>query len=254
MAEFSYGSARVTGMSHRNVNQPCQDSINLKVIDADKDKYLVMAVADGHGHRQHDLSATGSKLATASAVEVAEFGIRKYGNAYLDRFNETFANDVCHSWSQRILEDSMIRGIQFDPVRYGTTLTTAIMYGNTIVIGKIGDGSVVVKTGNDSIVLWAEDEEIRSNRTSSLCQIDAITRFEFERIDDCGGVLLATDGLVNSLPTFKNLETILEYFLCQLSSSALSTGVEHAIWGLAEQCAVGGACDDTTIVAAMPIK
>lgn len=145
-------------------------------------------------------------------MEVAEFGIRKYGNAYLDRFNETFANDVCHSWSQRILEDSMIRGIQFDPVRYGTTLTTAIMYGNTIVIGKIGDGSVVVKTGNDSIVLWAEDEEIRSNRTSSLCQIDAITRFEFERIDDCGGVLLATDGLVNSLPSFKNLETILEYF------------------------------------------
>lgn len=250
MSIIKYGSARVTGYSHRARNCQCQDSVSITCITVKRKKYLLMAVADGHGHPIHDLSATGAKIATDSAIELLTKKITRSGYKFLHKIGKEFATELCLHFNQRILEDSIAKKHDFSPIRYGTTLSFAIYSGDYLKVGRIGDGSTVVRNKSMSYVLWEQEEKIRGNETDSMCLVDAAAHFSFAEINNCQGVLLATDGLVNSLASYEKLTTILNYFIERLEEDKSNEGIDPYIHNLAEKCAVHGYGDDVTIAVA----
>lgn len=210
-------SAITIGQSHIDNGTECQDSAILDF----KDKYVMGAVADGHGSKKHFRSAKGSQF----AVEAAKYSIYEYMNNNYEKFVDAYNKDkkylidriikmLITKWHEKIKEDinnEPITQEEIDkyldgnfnedktPSIYGTTLLVGVMSEECNFGFLIGDGSFVVIDKHGKAYIPIEDENSKANYTTSLSSSDSFNGFVTHFFDEMPfSIMVSTDGLVKS--------------------------------------------------------
>jgi serine/threonine protein phosphatase PrpC len=203
------------GASHYRNNIPCQDAYALETQTISDKTAIALAVADGHGDAQHDLSEHGAKIAVKLAIqELLEFFQHFYCEenslSLLNRnFKQNFPRHIGRCWRKNIWQDAKKRLSSFTETdknektlkRYGTTLLTALILPNCLLLGQIGDGNILRVFPNGQIEEpFNNPTEIISNYTDSLCLESADKLWQTATLARIKGesLLLATDGLSNA--------------------------------------------------------
>ncbi len=204
------------GSSHGRTGKPCQDAYAVWSGSAAGAPCLAMAVADGHGDDRHDLSHFGSALAVRAAIEE----LIALSNCYaLERkwaqlkasFKTDFPRRLARRWREAVLTDYRQRAeVAGDPldsdaegallIRHGTTLIVALLAGDVLLLGQIGDGDVVlVKDGGDVECPLGDKPLVVGGETESLSSAESPRLWRTTALEQTGGLLLlATDGLRNA--------------------------------------------------------
>jgi serine/threonine protein phosphatase PrpC len=205
------------GASHRRAGKPCQDAYALWTGSGAGAPCIAMAVADGHGDDRHDLSHLGSTLAVRAAVEELGALHRSYAlegkwAQLKSSFKADFPRRLGRRWREAVVEEHG-RGrhaLGASPnseaeeallIRYGTTLLTALVAGDVLLIGQIGDGDVLLVGDGDELEcpLSNHPHEV-GGETDSLGSVEAPRLWRTAALERTGAglLLLATDGLINA--------------------------------------------------------
>ncbi len=206
------------GASHRRAGKPCQDAYALWTGSGAGAPGLAVAVAvaDGHGDDRHDLSHLGSSLAVRAAVD--ELVSLHDGFAPEERwaqlqasFTADFARRLSRRWRAAVVEDHRQRADAVggapgpDPegslwIRHGTTLIAALVAGDVLLIGQIGDGGVLlVGDGGEVECPFSSNPLEVGGETDSLASAEAPLLWRTTAVERAGRLLLlATDGLINA--------------------------------------------------------
>lgn len=134
------------GTSHVQHDLPCQDAYAWKVID----DYLMIVVADGLGS-----ALRAEQASNAIAEEVQHLFVEKQAAFAQQAVSEEGQKAILRSIfveSRALLEQ--IASIEEAPLKdYASTLLVAILHPNGFVAGQIGDGAMVAKLEDDSLLL-----------------------------------------------------------------------------------------------------
>ncbi len=176
---------------------------------------VVAAVADGHGHKAHFRSDTGSALAVVCAVE-------ELRRVVVDLTDPETAGDIVtsaaaaivDSWVTKVhhhieanpfdLGDERQVAMLDDQLRpYGTTLLATAVSGDLLVVLQIGDGDAVLVTEQgEALRAVADDPQLDGLHTSSLCEPAPLralrTTVVDTRVEDVALMFLCTDGFGTS--------------------------------------------------------
>ena len=213
------------GSSHILTYKPCQDYAASYFT---KD-YAIGIVADGHGSDCYFRSDRGSRFAVESAHCVIKDFLTSTKNMTRlpdGDWQKQIAASIISHWNDLIeqdketqpftkeelsrLSDDDIQQIESDKWQfaYGTTLIAIIRTRKCFFGLHIGDGKCVAidANGNPSQPIpW--DEDCFLNRTTSLCDTDAISRFRFAYMTENLPVaaFIASDGVDDTYPTDERL-------------------------------------------------
>lgn len=200
------------GSVHVRDELPIQDAV-LTWSDGDQ---AVVAVADGHGHRDHFRSDTGSALAVVSAVEELRRLLPELDERATEELEELVrdaAAAIVDTWVAKVehhIEANPFSpgeadsGASADPLRpYGTTILAAAASGDLLAFLQIGDGdSVLVSARGEAWRPLDDDPHLDGVHTSSLCQPNPLRALRVAvvdaRIDDVALAFLCTDGFGTS--------------------------------------------------------
>ncbi|MGN0649426.1 MAG: protein phosphatase 2C domain-containing protein [Oscillospiraceae bacterium] len=211
---FSGFAVSVRGASHEKSGAPCQDSARVYL---DKD-FAIAAVADGHGSERHFRSECGSEMATRVGIRsIIDFRERNGSLADVLRENpenaaRRIAANIIYCWNHetaahlKFLPLTAAEKSVFD--KHGG-LKTETIYGSTLIIAylernfcfglQIGDGSLTMNARGITAMPVPADDRLVGNRTTSLCDSDAIGGFRhFVYNGQADGIALSSDGLINS--------------------------------------------------------
>jgi serine/threonine protein phosphatase PrpC len=206
---WAFGCSR-TGASHLRASRPCEDAFSVWSGSSGAVPCIAIAVADGHGDPRHDQSRTGSALAVQTAVdELVDFHRMHMHlipqHVVRSEFRADFPRRVTRRWRDAVQADAGRREISLLPageyVRYGTTLISALIVADTILVGQIGDGDVVLVRPDGSVELPIPcDTRQLGMATQSLSSRDAHLLWRTATLDrGTGGILIvATDGISDS--------------------------------------------------------
>lgn len=258
------GTAR--GLTHVALHLPNQDSAGSGRIALTKG--VVAAVADGHGASRHFRSATGSMLAVRSALAVvseltadaaepwnaerAETLSGQLPQAIVTRWRELVARHLAsHPYAP---EEAAAMKLARDgqKIPYGSTLLVALIVGDWLVCGQIGDGDMLaVRPDGGAWFPVSGDDRLDGHHTTSLCQAGAVSSFRTAahdlRTEPLLALLLGTDGYGNAQAAGRWQPAVAR----ELAESAAAHDHDWfrrqvPLW--AERCASGhGSGDDTTI-------
>jgi len=212
-----FGCSR-TGAAHVRARRPCEDSYALWSGSAGAQPCIAFAIADGHGDPRHDQSRTGAALAVdAGIAELVAFH-RSYADGSIPRqqfragFKTDFPRRATRHWRELVVQDAGRRALPPAPAspatgqdqnftRYGTTLITALVVHDSILVGQIGDGDLLLVMPDGSIDFpLPRDPVLAGNETHSLSSPDAHLLWRTATLDrGQGGIILAaTDGISDS--------------------------------------------------------
>ncbi len=209
---WAFGTSR-TGASHRKNGIPCQDAFALWSGSSGSDPCSAIALADGHGDPRHDRSREGAALATGAAVEELTAFHRLHRQALPQHalrsgFRADFPRRVTRRWREAVSADAERCGLFSgngaafpDFSRYGTTLIAASVMGDSLLIGQIGDGDVVMVRPDGTVECPVPaDTALVGGETRSLSSRDAHLLWRTATLDRGGGGVLiaATDGISDS--------------------------------------------------------
>ncbi len=260
------GSAR--GAAHRATGLPNQDSGAQRVI-SEPPGAVVAAVADGHGHERHFRSAVGSALAVDVACQVAsrlaaDLGTRTREDEVDATARDDLVQGIVLDWRAAVGKQIAMRPYAAveraaldlagdgPEIPYGATLLLAMVTGRWLVCAQIGDG--------DLLAIWpdgrcfyplAGDSRLDGQRTTSLCQPDAVASFRTS-VHDLSempllALLLATDGYGNAQAADR-WQPGVGQDLARLAVEHDHRWFEWQVPSWAERCAsADGSGDDTTI-------
>jgi serine/threonine protein phosphatase PrpC len=211
---WAFGTSR-TGASHRKTSHSCEDAFALWSGSAGAVPCIAVAVADGHGDPRHDQSHIGAAFAVQSAIDELVSFHRMHlhdspPNLIRSEFRADFPRRISRRWRESVTGDAVQRGLT-DRVteemaagiftRYGSTLIAASISGDTILIGQIGDGDIVL-VRPDGIVECPipGDTTLMGSETRSLSSRDAHLLWRTATLDrgDGGVLIAATDGVSDS--------------------------------------------------------
>jgi serine/threonine protein phosphatase PrpC len=211
---WAFGCSR-TGASHTRSSRPCEDAFAVWSGSSGAIPCIAIAIADGHGDPRHDQSRTGSALAVQAAVDEL-IGFHRMHMHTISRhilrseFRTDFPRRVTRRWRDYVQVDVGQLEISLPPAgntgnngytRYGTTLIAALIIGDTILIGQIGDGDVVLVRPDGTVECpIPSDTHLMGKETQSLSSRDAHLLWRTATLDrGSGGVLIAaTDGVSDS--------------------------------------------------------
>ena len=212
---WAFGCSRI-GSSHVRAGKPCQDAYALWSGAVAGQACVIAAVADGHGDERHDQSHFGAALAVRGAIEELvslqiHFGGRGSSAELVSSFKTDFPRRFGIRWREAVIADANSRALTSGSEekredsdllpRYGTTLLVALVVGNTLLVGQIGDGETMLVRPDGAVdfPLARENEDV-GVITDSLCTAESYRRWRTAALDaSLGGlVLLSTDGLVNA--------------------------------------------------------
>jgi Protein phosphatase 2C len=256
------GSAR--GAAHRASGLPNQDAV------ASRDGpggAVTVAIADGHGHARHFRSAKGSALAVdvacrAASQMAAELTADPAVRAVAA--GKELAWDIVADWRAAVAAELAMRpytaqeqcALDFaaDPpeVPYGSTLLVATIAAGQLVCTQIGDGDMLAVCSDGSFFFpVAADDRLDGQRTTSLCQADAVESFRTGAYDlrevPLAALLLATDGYGNAQAD-EPWQPGVGRDLAELAAFRDQHWFEQQVPGWARRCASAeGSGDDTTI-------
>ncbi len=222
-----FGSS-VQGERHRKVGQMNQDALHWAPVSG-RDRYVVMALADGHSDRPHVRSSTGANLAVYEASNVFREFLREHAQEqsadfFRDWLTTKLPQQISLEWSREVaadiqetpFSDEEISAFSPDPDNlmmssrraYGTTLLVVATTKHFLMALQLGDGDLlqVDADGHCTYLIEPEDDNLGPER-ASMGMSDAAQRFRHALIpldnpDDCPVLLLATsDGYSDSFPT-----------------------------------------------------
>jgi len=195
------------GASHERSRKPCQDAVAIWSGTFQAEPVMVMAVADGHGDRRHDLSHRGAALAVEAAVDEVVQTL-SFASAGEGRTSDApLTARITDRWARKVLADAAGTGgaPEGDPhpvlTRYGTTLLLAVATRERILLAQLGDGDIlVVRPGGRVESPLEKDPALLGSVTHSLSSRYVQECWHTAEIPGSGGgvLLLATDGLSDS--------------------------------------------------------
>jgi serine/threonine protein phosphatase PrpC len=240
------------------MNTPCQDAYGIASGAVAGLPYVAIALADGHGSEKHDLSEFGAALAAKAGLEEMQSLFFHYGiegkSSLKHNFRDHFPRKVVSRWCRSVLEDAKDRlgeeGLSSGEGqnvyrRYGTTLLTALVTSDAVIVGRIGDGDILLVKRDGAVEApFREDLTLLGSATHSMSSPDANRLWQtawFQETSD-SLLLLATDGLGNAIS--------LDKFAGTLKDRIEKYGIEKvaaAIPKWLDDLSVGGSDDDITL-------
>lgn len=249
--ELLHYAVSFTGASHLEADRPCQDRSAARDVAGG----VLLAVADGHGHKLHPRSALGAQFAVEVAQELlpdfvarlkpllppesnsGSAGIEARADDTVDSAFRGFFTDLTRAWLIKVL--AHYRAIAPDQpilappaILYGTTLLAAMAVEGLWVAFGVGDGMIgyLTKTG-EAVEPVPDDKRCHDNFTTSLCSAAPDDfRYAWGR-NVPPTFILSTDGLANSFGDDKELLSI---FLGGVVGNTTSEGFEQACRGIDE--------------------
>jgi hypothetical protein len=266
------GTAR--GAAHLASGLPNQDAV---ASDDGPGRFVAVAVADGHGHARHFRSAAGSALAVDVACRVAarlaagrsaglSAGLCAAGAA--EAAGE-LAEAVVADWRAAVAaqlaarpytaRERSVLDLAGDPpeVPYGSTLLAAMIAGDWLVCAQIGDGDMLAVCRDGSCFPPVPgDDRLDGQRTTSLCQQDAVESFRTGAYDlrqlPLAALLLATDGYGNAQAD-EPWQPGVGRDLAELAARHDHHWFARVVPEWAQRCAsADGSADDATIALLLP--
>jgi hypothetical protein len=238
--------ATVQGTGHLLTALPCQDAFAFRVMSDDT---LVVAVADGLGTAA--LAHTGAWLAVNGAVDwfattLADAAPEESGE-WRRWFWEGFG------WVRSRLEaDAQANQL---PLRdYATTLLVAVIAGEWLAIGHIGDGAVVAQLADGEVVTVSPPQNGEyANQTLPLTLPMALETAQFEAWQvPVAALALFTDGLQYLAIHHRDHSPHVPFFMPLFRQLPGVTDAVAAARRLADFLASGRVCahtdDDKTLV------
>jgi serine/threonine protein phosphatase PrpC len=152
-------------------------------------------------------------------------------------FKADFPRRVTRRWREAVRADAGQREISISPapgpgpddyVRYGSTLISALIIADTILIGQIGDGDIVLVRPDGMVECPIScDTRLLGNETQSLSSRDAHLLWRTATLDrGAGGVLIAaTDGVSDSFDGSEGEEFL--KFMKSLVTRVNEFGIEN---------------------------
>lgn len=230
MNDNKVANISVRGYSHVLGEKECQDNS----ISWQEKQYDAVIVCDGHGGDKYFRSAIGSRF----ACEAGKKMISAFMNYVLNN-DETRINwdallsqleiSVINEWNELVRQhfsdnpfesDARFEKLAEEDKRsvcssyvkaYGSTFIAAVLTDKYLFALKLGDGNVCVSNRRnkacllDKIRRELSDEQLQFNLTTSLCNSDAAKSFKHcnisVKINRINGVLLSSDGVINSFTT-----------------------------------------------------
>ncbi len=212
-------AATVPGAVHVRNGRPNQDAVAWLPAGGEGER-VVMAVADGHGGATSPRSALGAAFAVDITTEVLwrlphPVSAERIPSA-LVAIVELWRRRVSGHLARHPLTPAELEGdgghtgagaaliLERPVVAYGTTLLFAVVSGEQVLLGQLGDGDVLVVGGDRRAVRPLPlDARLIAHVTTSLSDDDPISsaRTMVLAPGDCHLVLLSTDGYANSFAT-----------------------------------------------------
>jgi hypothetical protein len=224
-------TASQLGAAHQTTGLPNQDAVAARQVRPD---VLVVAVADGHGHRRHFRSARGSQLAVTVACDAAQ---------------ELAARlDGCQTAAP--IESEALGTLV--PAITGSTLLLAIAGRRWLVLVQIGDGDIMgIQPDGRPLLPVPRDPSLDGQQTTSLCGPRAEDEFRAAVVDTSTtpllGVMLATDGYGNAQVADPWTDAV-SADLAELINDRPPEWLAGQLPLWASRCAsADGSADDTTI-------
>jgi protein phosphatase 2C-like protein len=258
-------TASQLGAAHQTTGLPNQDAVAARQVRPD---VLVVAVADGHGHRRHFRSARGSQLAVTVACDAAqELAARLDGYQTAAPIESetlgTLVPAIAGAWRDAVREDVVAnpftsreqasRGGGDDPlIAYGSTLLLAIAGRRWLVLVQIGDGDIMgIQPDGRPLLPVPCDPSLDGQQTTSLCGPRAEDEFRAAVVDTSTtpllGVMLATDGYGNAQVADPWTDAV-SADLAELINDRPPEWLAGQLPLWASRCAsADGSADDTTI-------
>lgn len=273
---WAFGCSR-RGASHIRSETPCQDAYSIWSGSAWGTPYLIVAVADGHGDERHDLSQYGSALAVKGAVDEllslhVHFDLKETSSALMSSFKADFPRRVGRRWRRYVLEDieahraakgsvdsQKVRQVSDSSnrsdagqeifSRYGTTLLTGLVTQDTVLIGQIGDGDILLIRPDGSLELpFQRDMTPVGTATYSLSSPEASKLWQTATLErgEGGLLLMVTDGLANAFTDetqFHIFAKSLQNRINQFGMPKVAASIPHWLESYSER----GSGDDITL-------
>ena len=257
-------TASQLGAAHQTTGLPNQDAVAARQVRPD---VLVVAVADGHGHRRHFRSARGSQLAVTVACEAAqELAARLDGYQTAAPIESealgTLVPAITGEWRDAVREDvaadpftsreQASRGGDDPLIAYGSTLLLAIAGRRWLVLVQIGDGDIMgIQPDGRPLLPVPRDPSLDGQQTTSLCGPRAEDEFRAAVVDTSTtpllGVMLATDGYGNAQVADPWTDAV-SADLAELINDRPPEWLAGQLPLWASRCAsADGSADDTTI-------
>lgn len=273
------------GESHKSTDKPCQDYS----YSYTSDNLTIAIVCDGHGGERYFRSDIGARLCAEVTRQCVETFIRDVDtslfvdNPYTQRgvelsVEETTATDkafrqlfssIIYNWEKQITEhaknveltewershvdekylDVFLTGNALEKT-YGCTLMCYVRTDCYWFAFHLGDGKCIALNEND---VWSEpipwDDRCFLNKTTSICDSDAINEF---RYCFCGdgtypyAIFLGSDGIDDSFGETENMVN----FYVQLAKMLAKDGYDNTLSSLTDtlpQLSKIGSKDDMSI-------
>jgi hypothetical protein len=212
-------AASAIGTSHQRTSLPCQDNLEVQLLDTPDGAVLVCAVADGAGSAAH--AEIGSNAAVRTATSLIKDSLDSGVSI------SSIQRGVAAGWLSEIqlVIERIAQERSCSPRDLACTLLVAIIASEDAVFFQVGDGAMVVcKDGNDawSYIFWPQHGEF-ANSTNFITSSSAIDVLEF----------LTINGRIDRFAAFSDgIENLILHQATKSVHSPFFTGmigpVEHA--------------------------
>ena len=186
---YYYGVTQ-QGTYHIEHDLVCQDAHFCKVIN---DHFAIAAVADGLGSEKY--SDVASKIASEKSVQYCSENINENGN--LDDIPEV----IKKSFEVALGEIYAVADAEKqERDQYDTTLSVVVFLNGTVYFGNSGDSGIVVLNKDGTYDPLTEQQRDENGYVFPLCFGEE--KWVFGKKENVGSVLLATDGMLETLFPF----------------------------------------------------
>lgn len=247
---------RCRGSSHQHLNMPCQDAVKMYSTVVSGKPVYILAVADGHGSSQYDLSEFGAALAVETMrCLLIDLYKQSSGRAELfRRLKHDFPMAVVKLWRENVGRDYEQRFLQKPSgdfyKRYGSTALFALLVPEGIFLGQLGDGDIAVADRYGVQFPMPRHDELVGGQTYSLVSEEAWHYWHIRAcsISQRSLILLSTDGLANSYINDGEFEKFIKSLYTNLQRfSAAELELEQHL----ARVSVNGSGDDISVAGAL---
>ena len=189
---FAFLGFSKVGESHIKRGVECQDKSKIEVIEKDNTKSIILAIADGLGSCEH--SNIGAEIATQTAVKTIVDCLSSSSKKLEEIAIESLKRAMHEAYEMVDLE---ARNHSESSDLYCSTLTVVLFDGSTLYIGHAGDDGVVALSNRGLYALVTARH--KGDEINSVFPLQSKSTWEFLKVRDIMGVVLATDGVLDSL-------------------------------------------------------
>lgn len=276
MSKLDIFDVTATGASHIKIGKVCQDF----ALSSGGNDYALAIVCDGHGGDKYFRSDRGSRIAATKAKEaIREFMKSRFKKSHggklvntiltnPDAFMHQLTANIIFRWREAIAEDfkhepftdaekailspnemaELLKDEEWVST-YGTTLIAVIRSKEFWFGLHIGDGKcVTVSNANEYAQPIPWDEKCFLNKTTSLCDEQALTHFRyyFDKVNLPKAIFVASDGVDDTFGSDEALHRFYKTVLQLFSEKGMKEGVTELRTYL-PQMSEKGSRDDISI-------